>query len=839
MDADALARAQKEAATQAYNSDSIQVLEGLAAVRKRPGMYIGDPATTGLYQCLWEVVDNAIDEALAGYCDRVDVRIHPDNSVSVEDNGRGIPVSMHSQGKPTVEIVLTVLHAGGKFDGGSYKVSGGLHGVGVSCVNGVSRWLEVFVNRDGRRWKMRFERGETIGGLEDIGPATGTGTLVHFKPDHEIFGENTVMDLAIVAARLRELSFLNKGVRINLEDLREEGKGEVFYHADGLAGFVRYLNRGKAALHPTVIHFERPAPGNIIVEVAMQYNDGYDERILCFANNIRNRDGGTHLEGFKTALTRVFNNYAKNNNLLKDKDKTPGGEDMREGITAIVSIKTPEPKFSSQTKDKLINSELAGVVQTEVAQALGDFLEENPKVAKTLVQKAILALQAREAARKARELARKDRKGLLGGGNLPDKLRDCQSREVGETELFLVEGDSAGGSAKRGSDARYQAILPLKGKIINVEKARLDKVLGHSEIAAVVQALGIGIGDELNLDGLRYGKIILMSDADVDGSHIRTLLLTFFYRQMLPLIERGHLYIAQPPLYKIERGKKKRYVHSQKTLDAEVTRLGLDGSVLMDVHSGLERRIEGAALTTLVTAILEFDEHERALALKGLTLEEYLGLRNARDELPQYRLRVGDVELSVYSDTELREVMARHRPPEPAAPAVELGTERIAAPGADGDIETATVSAEQPRQDYEILEFSEREPIERSLDNLRLLGFNPAYLSDAASDRVAPFTLINGKDNTVLTCLRSLGAAVQAFGKRGLDIQRYKGLGEMNPDQLWETTMDPSARRLLQVTIADALEVEGMFATLMGSDVGVRRDFIERFALSVAKKLDV
>ena len=576
-----------------YDADSIKVLEGLEAVRKRPGMYIGDPETTGLYQCLWEVADNAIDEALAGYCDSVDVIIHEDNSVSVTDNGRGIPVAMHSQGKPTVEVVMTVLHAGGKFDDNSYKVSGGLHGVGVSCVNAVSRWLEVTVWRDGREWQIRFERGETAIALRDCGPSDKRGTRIHYKVDHEVFGENTVTDYATVAARLRELSFLNKGVRINLEDLREEGKAEVFYHADGLAGFVRYLNSGKTTLHSQVIHFERELDDGITVEVAMQYNDGYDEKLISFANNIRNRDGGTHLEGFRTSLTRVLNNYAKNEKLLKKDQKNPSGEDLREGIVGIISVKLPDPKFSGQTKDRLINSEVSGIVQQVMGESLASYLEENPKIAKDLVKKATLAQTARDAARKARDLARKDRKGLLGNSHLPDKLRDCQSKEVHETEVFLVEGDSAGGSAKRGSDLRTQAILPLKGKILNVEKARIDKVLGHGEVAAIVQALGTGIGDEFNLEGLRYGKVVIMTDADVDGSHIRTLLLTFFFRQMLPLIENGHVWVAQPPLFRVGKGKKAEYVHNEKTLSTQVTKLGLDGTSLLDSHSGIERTVEG------------------------------------------------------------------------------------------------------------------------------------------------------------------------------------------------------------------------------------------------------
>ncbi|TVR11449.1 MAG: DNA topoisomerase (ATP-hydrolyzing) subunit B [Planctomycetota bacterium] len=800
-----------------YDAESIKVLEGMEAVRKRPGMYIGDPSTTGLYQCIWEAVDNSIDEAMAGFCDRVVITIHADNSISVADNGRGIPVTAHSSsGKPTLEVVLTVLHAGGKFENNAYKVSGGLHGVGVSCVNGVSQWMTAEVRRDGRKWRMRFERGHTVGQLEDCGPCDERGTTIHFKPDHEIFEDNTIVNYDTVASRLRELSFLNRGVRITLDDEREEGRAEVFYHADGLAGFVKYLDRGKEAIHPKVIHFEHITDDGVNVEVAMEYNDSYDDRWLAFANNIRNRDGGTHVEGFRTALTRVFNTYAKTNKLLKG-DRAPTGDDLREGLTAIISVKLPDPKFSGQTKDKLINSEISGLVQTAVTQHLGDYLEENPRVAKGIINKAVLAQVARDAARKARELARKDRKGLLGASNMPDKLRDCQTRDVNESEIFLVEGDSAGGSAKQGSDQYFQAILPLKGKIINVEKARIDKVLSHTEISAMIQALGVGIGEELNPAGLRYGKIIIMTDADVDGSHIRTLLLTFFFRQMLPLIENGNVYVAQPPLFKVTRGRASEYVYNEKTLATEIKRLGIESCHLIDRHLGMEREVKGPALVTLIECLDAFDEHERVLALKGLTLEEYLGLRNAEDILPLYRVILGEHDRFCYNDNELDAITREH--PELFMSDQDDAGERASA---------------------EIVEFTEREDIERSLDQLRMLGANPSYLFDDSAERVDPFVVRGNKNEVTLTCLRDIPAVVKDFGAKQLTgLTRYKGLGEMNPDQLWETTMDPDRRRLKKVTLSDALEAERMFSTLMGSDVAVRRDFIERFALSVAKKLDV
>ncbi len=808
-------------AENSYNADSIKVLEGMEAVRKRPGMYIGDPSTTGLNQLIWEVVDNAIDESLAGHCDSVAVHIFKDGSLSVEDNGRGIPVSMHpTEHKPTVEVVMTVLHAGGKFDDNSYKVSGGLHGVGVSCVNACSEWLEVTVKRDGRKSSMRFEKGVAVSELRDHGETDEKGTVIRFKPDADVFEGNVIFSFESVAARLRELSFLNKNVRITLEDERGDGRAEVFFSPDGLSGFVTYMNQGRDLLHPKVIHIDRENEDGVSVELAIQYNDSYDERTLCFANNIRNRDGGTHLEGFKAALTRVLNGYAKTNNLIKG-GKTPSGEDLREGLVAIISVKLPDPKFSAQTKDKLINSEISGVVQTLAGQALSDYLEENPKVAKTLVNKAISALAAREAARKARELSRKDRKGFLGGSNMPDKLRDCQTRDVSISEIYLVEGDSAGGSAKQGSDAEYQAILPLKGKIINVEKARIDKVLTHSEISAMIQAFGTSIGEEFSLEGLRYGKIIIMTDADVDGSHIRTLLLTFFFRQMPELILNGHVYVAQPPLYKVTRGRgKSEYVYNEKFLQEEITNLGTDGTVLIDKHAGTERTVTDAALKALLTVLADIEDHSRQLALKGLTFEEYLEMRNDEGVLPLYRLSVGEEERYCYSNQELNDCVQTYK--------------KVHAQSDDGKAVEEEVTF-QP----EILEFTERAAVEASLRDLKEQAFDPAYLVDLAREQVDPFILRDSKEEVVLTTLAAIPDQIREFGKRGLDIQRYKGLGEMNPEQLWETTMDPEQRQLIRITVSDALEAEHMFSTLMGSDVVVRRDFIERFALSVARQLDV
>lgn len=798
-----------------YGADNIQVLEGMEAVRKRPGMYIGDPGSSGLYQCVWEVIDNSIDEALAGHCSEIHVTIHADNSCSISDNGRGIPVAPHpSSGKSTLEVALTVLHAGGKFDKKSYKVSGGLHGVGVSCVNAVSAWLVADIRRDGKQHRMRFERGHAVTGLDIVGPSTERGTRIHFKPDAEVFGDNTVFDYKIVAMRLRELSFLNSGVRIILSDQREEGKGETFYSTDGLAAFVRYLNQGKAVIHP-VIALKREVD-NVEIELALQYNDSYDEHILCFANNIRNRDGGTHLEGFKIALTREFNSYAKNQNLYKG-EKAPSGEDLREGLCAIISVKLPDPKFSSQTKDKLISDSIVGIMQSALGAALKDYCEENPKIAKSIISKACSAMEARDAARKARELVRKNRKGLLNNAGMPDKLRDCQSRDVQETELFLVEGDSAGGSAKRGSNARIQAILPLKGKIINVEKARIDKIIGHSEISAMIQAFGTGVGEEFNIEGLRYGKIVIMTDADVDGSHIRTLLLTFFYRHMPKLLAQGNIYVAAPPLYRVQRGKSVEYVYNEKLLNAEIIRLGLEGTTLTDRSGVRERQLSGTALADIVKLLVEFDEHEHSLSLKGLTLSEYINMRDARGRLPLYRARIGEAERFLCDEAELDQLLGRGAYAQPVQPRAEG--------------ELAPILPE-------IVEFGEREILERSLDHLRALGFNPNCVL-ARPGVVAPFLLADAKEQVPLTHLLAITATIKRFGSRGLDIQRYKGLGEMNPEQLWETTMDPEKRIMYRVGMADSIEAERMFATLMGNDVPIRREFIERNALAVAKRLDV
>jgi DNA gyrase subunit B len=798
-----------------YGADKIQVLEGMEAVRKRPGMYIGDPGGNGLYQLVWEVVDNSIDEALAGHCTEITVTLYADGSLGVADNGRGIPVAPHpSSGKSTLEVALTVLHAGGKFDNqgaGAYKKSGGLHGVGVSCVNAVSVWLVADVKRESQHHRMRFSRGIATTGLDIIGPSSERGTAIRFLPDPEVFGTNTVFDFTIIAARIRELSFLNSGVRINLTDERTEGRAEVFYSTDGLAAFVRWLNQGKEALHP-VIHIAS-TEGDVEVELAMQYNDSFDDQVLCFANNIRNRDGGTHLEGFKTALTRELNTWAKTNGHLKDGDKPPTGEDLREGLCAIISVKLGDPKFSAQTKDKLINIEISGIVQSQLGGALREYCEKNPKIAKQITQKALAAMEAREAARKARDLVRKNRKGLLNNAGMPDKLRDCQSRDVAITEIFLVEGDSAGGSAKRGSDPKTQAILPLKGKIINVEKARIDKVLGHSEIVAMIQAFGTGIGEEFNLAGLRYGKVVIMTDADVDGSHIRTLLLTFFFRQMPQLIHAGNIWVACPPLYKVSRGKQVEYVYNEKLLRDEVVRQGLDGSRLIE-RIGTERVISGADLARLVDILTAFEEHERVLAFKGLTLPEYLALRGADGRLPLYHVRLGETE---------------HLCPDEAALDALLGRNQPAAERAEGD--PAPILPE-------IIEFTERTQIEASIAELRALGIDPGYLVDSP-DRVGTYTLEDDKEAVPMTNLPALLKAVRRFGERGREIQRYKGLGEMNPSELWETTMDPGVRTMKRVTMTDAIEAERMFATLMGNDVSIRRDFIERFALAVAKKLDV
>jgi DNA gyrase subunit B len=836
-----------------YRASSITVLEGLEAVRKRPAMYIGDTAVAGLHHCVYEVVDNSIDEAMAGVCKNILVKIYADGSCMVEDDGRGIPVDpmIHDNpalnGRPAVEVVMTVLHAGGKFDKRSYKVSAGLHGVGVSVVNALSEYLEVEVYLGGKVHAIRFERGLTARPLEVIGTTKKTGTRVQFKPDPEIFADGT-FKYDLLATRLRELAYLNEGVRIQLVD-EISGRTEDFYFADGLREFVRYLDNGKEALHKNVIsfHAEEEKLG-LICDVAMQYNDGYSETVLCFANNVHNIDGGTHLSGFRTALTRTMNAYAEKEGLLKSGVR-PSGDDVREGLTAIISVKLPEPQFEAQTKVRLTNPEVDSFVQQVVNEQLGYHLEENPADAKRLLQKAIQAAQAREAARKARELARKT---SMGGGGLPTKLWDCSDKSADDTELFLVEGDSAGGIAKQGRDSRTQAILPLKGKILNVEKARLDKMLAHDEIGTIIAAVGCGIGiDEFNIDKRRYDKIIIMCDADVDGSHIRTLLLTFLFRHMRPLVETGHVYVAQPPLYKLRKGKHSEYVLSDAVLNERLLVRGLEGAALVLRNGREERRIRGVDLRSLAGLLDGIEAQAKFLRRRGINFEEFVQSQWDPDGgLPTIRVQIFKPELShpvetyVHTEDELREL---RRSEEAAHPEFEV-IDSTALSGDDGGTELSA---------YRIVryELAECKKLNGYLRRLAEQGITVAdYFAkreQAPSGESTParFVLEDEQGSTLeLNNIAEAAEGVRQLGSRGVEVRRYKGLGEMNADELWETTMDRGKRTLMRVMISedtdaeqvdiDAREADRIFSILMGDNVEARRVFIETNALNV-KNLDV
>jgi len=816
-----------------YTAEKIKVIEGLEAVRKRPAMYIGNTSLEGLHHLVYEVVDNSIDEVMAGYCDRIDVVIRMDNSVIVEDNGRGIPVDLHKQMKKSAaEVVMTTLHAGGKFENSAYKVSGGLHGVGVSVVNALSSRLDLEIWRDGKVYTQSYQRGKAGTRLEVTGKTRKRGTKVTFMPDSEIF-ETTDFSFEILSQRLRELSFLNAGVKITIQDERAEKRHE-FQYSGGIGHFVEHLNRNRVPVHKKPVHI-MAEKGDVNVDIAFQYNETYKENIFSFANNINTHEGGSHLVGFKAALTRTVNQYAVANNLLRNAKVGLTGDDVREGLTAVISVKLPNPQFEGQTKTKLGNSEIKGLVETMVNEKLGAFLEENPTVARKIVTKATEAARAREAARKAKELTR--RKGALDVADLPGKLADCQAKDPAQAELFIVEGDSAGGSAKQGRDRRFQAILPLRGKILNVEKARDDKILSNQEIRTIITALGTGFGGDVNLEKLRYHKIIIMTDADVDGSHIRTLLLTFFYRKMPELIGRGFLYIAQPPLFRIKKGREEKYLHDEKELNSFLADHGIKDLTLL--APGLDEAYEASRLATLFSSATRFVELMKrierrrldprvmlALCLEGVdraTLDDQAALGSKLDNTVTYLN-------TVYP--EIQPVEARlSKDEEHSCWAALINTRKNGSRwGTRIDVNTIT------KPSYlEML---------RLAKGLKVLG-NEMILVTSGKEELEGTTgedrKAKGQSPQELLRTRRISELVQFIlerGRKGVAIQRYKGLGEMNPGQLWTTTMNPEKRALLKVTIEDLVEADDIFNTLMGDVVEPRRDFIENNALNV-RNLDV
>ena len=825
-----------------YDSSSIQILEGLEAVRKRPGMYIGDTSDgTGLHHLVFETVDNSVDEALAGYCDEILVTIHADESISVRDNGRGIPTDVkwddkHDPKRSAAEIVMTELHAGGKFDQNSYKVSGGLHGVGVSCVNALSRWLKLTINRNGKTHFIEFERGVpkdrvieekdgvAISPIKVLGDTTRRGTEVHFLADDTIFSK-VEYHYETLSKRLRELSFLNNGVRIRLQDLRNN-KEEDFAFAGGVSGFVEYINRAKNVLHPNIFHIRGEKDG-VTVEAALQWNDGYNEQVLCFTNNIPQRDGGTHLTGLRAAMTRVINKYIEENEIARKAKVDTSGDDMREGLTCVLSVKVPEPKFSSQTKDKLVSSEVRAPVEDVIARGLETYLLEKPNDAKIICSKIVEAARAREAARKARDMTR--RKGVLDGIGLPGKLADCQERDPAKSELFIVEGDSAGGSAKQGRDRKFQAILPLRGKVLNVEKARFDKLLASEQVATLITVLGTGIGsglgsDDFKIEKLRYHRVIIMTDADVDGSHIRTLLLTFFYRQMPELIERGYIYIAQPPLYKIKQGREERYLKDDFELDQYMLNLSMMQAALVPARDA--EPISGDALAAIARKYVMAD----AVVERLSRLMDHDTLHELMDGLA---LNLDSADEAHASAERLQAALLKnvHQISRSLAPAVEV-TAHADESGEKwhlrivrhlhGNQKVSIIT-----QDF--LKSSDYKVLSDVAQTLRGLVGEGAEVRRGEGDKVR---------SQPVGSFREAMRWLLADAEKGVSRQRYKGLGEMNAEQLWETTMDVNARRLLKVQIEDAIAADQIFTTLMGDNVEPRRVFIEENALG-AQNIDV
>jgi len=818
-----------------YDASSITVLEGLQAVRERPGMYIGDTHTNGLHQLVYEVVDNSIDEAMAGFCSNILIILNADGSCSVEDDGRGIPIERHDKESAklgrditALEVVMTVLHAGGKFDKNTYKVSGGLHGVGVSCVNALSTKLLVEVWKNGTYYTMTFARGKPTGPLQVLGSTSKRGTRVTFWPDDTIFSV-TSFDYDILVKRLRELAFLNRGITVTFQDERDLTRETVrFNYAGGISSFVSYLNEGKIPLFPHPIYIKdarETQNGPLEFEVAMQWNDSYTETIYTYVNNIATRQGGTHLTGFSTALTRVLNNYIKNHSLLKNEKIAISGDDMREGLTAVISCKVANPQFEGQTKQKLGNNEVAGIVQQIVGEALTTYLDENPATARLIVEKAIIAAQAREAAKKARELTL--RKSALDSGRLPGKLTDCQERDPALCELYIVEGDSAGGSAKSGRDRRFQAILPIRGKILNVEKARLQKILQNTEVGAMVAALGCGIGtDNFNVAKLRYHKVIIMTDADVDGSHIRTLLLTFFYRHMPALIENNFIYIARPPLFKVTRKKHSQYIHSEKEMDEYLLRLGISDVLIRKSHT--EISYDKAQVELLMALIMDVEMLITSIERKGVPFREFLAAKIATGLWPQYQTATSEQYQFLYSEDEL---VALKRGTE--AQQRRVHEETLASIPPEEITEEMRMFSPKPLSFVELFEAHRFRALEERLSSYGLKL--DQYL--VADGELFDLVEEGGKTTTYYT-MRELIEAIRVSGRKGIEVQRYKGLGEMNADQLRDTTMDPALRTLVKVMLPDAIAADRMFSMLMGEEVEPRRVFIETHALSV-KNLDI